>query len=72
MPTSGGTPTVIVPYGGSSNFMHVDILWAPQVVTHVVPEVVNTEPINRATGVDKTIQPKATFNTDLDASTVNA
>jgi hypothetical protein len=71
VPATGGTPTVIGFPG--SPVVHQDLLWAPQAVTPVVPEVVEpTDPVNGATEVDKTIQPKATFNTDLDASTVNA
>jgi Tol biopolymer transport system component len=74
VPATGGTPTVIVPMGNgeSGSILHLNLIWAPQVVPSVVPEVVDTEPDNGATGVAKTIKPKATFNTELDASTVNA
>lgn len=72
MPASGGTPTVIVPEGsGSSNFLHQDLLWAPQAVTSTVPEVVDTDPNDGATEEPRTIIPTVTFNTELDASTVN-
>ncbi len=33
VPATGGTPTVIVPFGGDSTFLHQDLLWAPQVGT---------------------------------------
>jgi hypothetical protein len=61
-----------VPEGsGSSNFLPQDLLWAPQAVTSTVPEVVDTDPNDGATEVPRTIIPTVTFNTELDASTVN-
>ena len=44
---------------------------APRVVTSVALEVVNTDPPDGATGLPRTFIPTVTFNTELDASTVN-
>jgi Bacterial Ig-like domain len=37
-----------------------------------MPEVIATDPVNRAKGVHNTIRPKGASNTELDLSTVNA